>query len=213
MLSRLSLAVVVLSVSLASSGILAQQSPSGTSSSQSKHNSEQHVKPSSPAPSDEGIYRNANFGFTYHVRYGWVDRTRQMQDENNDPAKSQLLLAVFEHPPEVTGDSVNSAVIIAAESVTSYPGLKTAADYMGPLTELTTSKGFKVTQEPYEYPVGTKTLVRSDFVKDLGKLTMHQSSIVLLEKKFVVSFTFIGESDDEVDGLIERLSVNNAKPQ
>jgi hypothetical protein len=136
-----------------------------------------------------------------------------MQDDSNDPAKSQLLLAVFEHPPEVTGDSVNSAVIIAAESVSSYPGLKTAADYMGPLTELTTSKGFKVTQEPYEYPVGTKTLVRSDFVKELGRLTMHQSSIVLLEKKFVVSFTFIGESDDEVDGLIDRLSVNNVGPQ
>jgi hypothetical protein len=213
MLSGLSLAVLALSVALASSGIFAQQSPSGTSSSKSKHSSEQHVKPSSPTSSDEGTYRNATFGFTYHVRYGWVNRTRQMQDDSDDPAKSQLLLAVFEHPPEVTGDSVNSAVIIAAESVSSYPGLKTAADYMGPLTELTTSKGFKVTQGPYAYPVGTKTLVRGDFVKELGRLSMHQSSIVLLEKKFVVSFTFIGESDDEVDGLIERLSVNNAGPQ
>jgi hypothetical protein len=213
MLSRFSLAVVVLSVALTSSGIHAQQSSSGSSSSKAKHGPEQRVRSAPPGTSDEGTYRNPNFGFTYRVRYGWVDRTRQMHDENDDPAKSQLLLAVFEHPPEVTGDSVNSAVIIAAESVNSYPGLKTAADYMGPLTELTASQGFKVAHEPYEYPVGTKTLVRSDFVKELGKLAMHQSSLVLLEKRFFVSFTFIGESDDEVEGLIEKLSVNNAKPQ
>jgi len=212
MLSRLSLAVVALSVALASSGILTQQS-TGTSSSKTKHSPEQRAKSAPPAPSDEGTYRNANFGLTFRVRYGWVDRTRQMQDENSDPAKSQLLLAVFEHPPEVTGDSINSAVIIAAESVSSYPGLKTAADYMGPLTELTTNKGFMVEQGPYEFLVGTKTLVRSDFLKELGRITMHQASLVLLEKKFFVSFTFIGESDDEVDGLIEKLSVNNTKAQ
>jgi hypothetical protein len=213
MLSRCSFALVVLSFALAPSGTVAQQSSPGTSSSKAKHTPESRAKSAAPAPSDEGTYRNATFGLTYHVRYGWVDRTRQMQDDKNDPAKAQLLLAVFEHPPEVTGDSVNSAVIIAAESVNSYPGLKTAADYMSPLTELTTSKGFKVTQEPYEYPVGTKTLVRGDFVKELGRVSMHQSSLVLLEKKFVVSFTFIGESDDEVEGLIEKLSVNSAKPQ
>jgi hypothetical protein len=169
------------------------------------------VKASTPAASDEGAYHNATFGFTYRPPYGWVDRTRQMQDENNDPSKSQLLLAAFERPPEATGDTVNSAVIIAAESVASYPGLKTAADYMGPLTELTTGKGFKVAHEPYEYLVGTRPLVRSDFVKDLGELVMHQSSLVLLEKHFIVSFTFIGGSEDEVEELIEKLSISSAK--
>jgi len=202
---RLRLASAILSVALSSSGILAQQSPSGTSSSKAKHSPEQRLK-TTPTASDEGTYRNLNFGFTYQVRYGWVDRTRQMQDENNDPAKAQLLLAVFEHPPEVTGDSVNSAVIIAAESIAIYPGLRTAADYMGPLMELTTSKGFKVTNEPYEFHVGTKLLVRSDFVKAIGKLTMNQSSLVILRKNFAVSFTFIGSSEDEVNGLIESLS-------
>jgi hypothetical protein len=184
----------------------AQQLPAGTSSSKAKQKAEQHVKASAPAESDQGLYRNAEMGFIYHVRYGWVDRTRDMQPEANDPAKPQLLLAAFERPPEVTGDTVNSAVIITVESATSYPGLKSAADYMGPLTELTTGKGFKVTQEPYEFAVGAKQLVRSDFARDLGKLTMYQSSLVLLQKGSLISFTFIGGNEDEVEELIEKLA-------
>jgi len=191
----------------------AQESPAPSSSSKTKQKSEQHVRPSRPAAPEtgEGTYHDAHFGFTYQPPYGWVERTRQMQEDGNDSSKSQLLLAVFERPPEATGDTVNSAVIIAAESVASYPGLKTAADYMGPLTELTTGKGFKVAHEPYEYLVGTRPLVRSDFVKDLGKLTMQQSSLVLLEKHFIVAFTFIGGSEDEVEELVEKLSVRGAK--
>jgi hypothetical protein len=189
----------------------AQDVPAGSSSSKAKHNSEQHVKAShAPTESDQGVYRNSDFGFTYHVPYGWVDRTKDMQPESSDPAKSRLLLAVFERPPEVTGDTVNSAVIITAERAASYPGLKTALDYMGPLTELTTGKGFKVTLEPYQFPVAAKQLVRGDFAKDLGKLTMHQSSLVLLHKGSVVSFTFIGGSEDEVEELIEKLGFGPA---
>jgi len=210
-LRSITLLLILLTPSLAS----AQQSPAPSSSSKTKQKSEQHVRPSRPAAPEtgEGTYHNAHFGFTYQPPYGWVERTRQMQEDGNDSSKSQLLLAVFERPPEATGDTVNSAVIITAETVASYPGLKTAADYMGPVTELTTGKGFKVAHEPYEYLVGTRPLVRSDFVKDLGQLTMHQSSLVLLEKHFIVSFTFIGGSEDEVEELIEKLSVRGAKSQ
>jgi hypothetical protein len=185
----------------------AQETSSRSSSSKPKQKTEQHVKSNAaaPAPTDEGLYRNAEFGFTYHVRYGWVDRTQAMQPEENDPSKSRLLLAAFEHPPEVTGEGVNSAVIITVESTASYPGLKTAADYMGPLSELTTAKGFKATQDPYEFPVGPQTLVRGDFSKSLGQLTMIQSSLVMLHKGSIVSFTFIGGSEDAVDELIEKL--------
>ena len=141
------------------------------------------------------------------MRYGLVDRTATIQPEDADRSKSQLLLEVFERPPEVTGDTVNSAVIIATENAASYPGLKTGADYMGPLTELTTAKGFRVAQEPYEFSVGVKHLVRSDFVKEIGKISMHQSSLVEIQKGKVVSFTFIGGSDDEVDELVEHLAL------
>jgi hypothetical protein len=205
--------VVALPISALILGVLvpAQDTPAGSSSAKAKHNTEQHGKaPLAPAESAQDVYRNSDFGFTYHVPYGWADRTKDMQPDANDPAKPQLLLAVFEHPPEVTGDTVNSAVIITAERAASYPGLKTALDYMGPLTELTTGKGFKVTQEPYQFPVGTKRLVRGDFAKDLRKLSMHQSSLVLLHKGSVVSFTFIGGSGDEVEELIEKLAFASA---
>lgn len=123
-----------------------------------------------------------------------------------DPSQAQVLLAVFERPPEATGDTVNSAVVIAAESVKSYPGMKAAVDYFVPLEEVTKAKGFKVVNEPYEFLVGVRKLAREDFDKELGKLTMQQASLVILQKGFVVSFTFIGGSEDEVTELLAGLS-------
>ena len=49
-------------------------------------------------------------------------------------------------------------------------------------------------------------LVRGDFSKPLGNLTMHQSTLVMLKKSYVISFTFIGGSEDEVEEQVEGLS-------
>jgi hypothetical protein len=200
--------VWLLGLGLVPATVFTQEAPSGSSSSKAKQKTEQHVKasPAASTESDEGVYRNTEFGFTYQVRYGWVDRTKEMQPDPSDASKSQLLLAVFERPPQVAADSVNSAVIITVENAAAYPGLKTAADYMGPLTELTTGKGFKVTEPPYDFSGGAQQLVRGDFAKDLGKITMYQSSLVMLRKGLVVLFTFIGGSGDEVEELIEKLT-------
>lgn len=162
-----------------------------------------------------GVYRNPDFGFSYKIPFGWVDRTAEMRepDANQaapDSAKAQVLLGVFERPPEATGETINSAVIIAAESVSAYPGLKSAVDYFGPLEDATTAKGFKVVNEPYEFPVGTRRMVREDFSKELGKLTMQQSSLVIVEKGYAVSFTFLGSSDDDIAEQIEGLSFATA---
>ncbi|HEX4489082.1 MAG TPA: hypothetical protein VH088_22605 [Terriglobales bacterium] len=165
----------------------------------------------SQAPPKPDASPNARFGFSYKAPFGWVDRTAQMQGDSGDSSKSQVLLATFERPPQVTSDSVNSAVIIAAESVSSYPGLKAAADYFGPLTELTTSKGFTVVNRPYLFNVGTRQLPRADYKKPRGQLTMYQSSLAMLSKGYVVSFTFIGGSEEEVDRLIETLKFAPAR--
>lgn len=188
--------------------LLALTLPTLLFSQDSSSKSKPHGKPApAPHPIAETVYRNPDFGFTYKIPYAWIDRTKQMQDDSADPAKSRLLLAVFERPPEVAGDTVNSAVVITAESTSSYPGLKTAADYLGPLTELTTSNGFKAAGDPYEFSVGASTTARADFTRTSGSVTMHQSSLVILRKGFVVSFTFIAGSDDEIDELIEKLSL------
>jgi hypothetical protein len=157
----------------------------------------------------DGIYRNTAFGFTYKLPFGWVDRTKEMSEDSGDSngsKKSTVLLATFERPPEATGETVNSAVVVAAEPASSYPGLRDAEHYFGPLTELTKSKGLKVVNEPYDYSMGARQLARGDFSKPLGNLTMHQSTLVMMEKGYVVSFTFIGGSEDEVDELVEGLS-------
>jgi hypothetical protein len=161
-----------------------------------------------------GAYRNAEFRFTYKIPFGWVNRTQEMSEDSNDGAtpdsagskKSVLLLGIFERPPESTGDSVNSAVVIAAEPASTYPGLRGPEQYFGPLTELTKAKGLSVVDEPYDFPVGTMQLVRGDFSKPVGKLTMRQSTLVMIEKGYVVSLTFIGGSEDEVEQLVGYLS-------
>jgi len=166
---------------------------------------------------DAQLYRNTTFGFRYQIPYGWVDRTQEMQ-EGNAAGKSALLLAVFERPPEATGDTVNSAVVIAYESAMSYPGLKKAKDYLGPLTELATAKGFKADGEPYALEVESRQLLRADFVKTLevktssAKLTMRQCTLVLLAKGQIVSFTFIAGSNDELDDLMDGLHFGATKP-
>ena len=168
------------------------------------------VWPQEAAAPPPPVSANARLGFSYKVPYGWVDRTAAMQAE--DTPKGQVLLAAFERPPEARSDSVNSAVIIAAESAASYPGLKTAADYFGPLSELTTSKGFTVVNPPYLFTTGSRQLLRADYDKPMGKLTMHQSSLAMLNRGYLVSFTFIAGSEDEVDRLIEALKLSPTKP-
>jgi hypothetical protein len=152
-----------------------------------------------------GTYRNSVFEITYKVPFGWVDRTTDMRHPD-DSGKSLVLLAVFEHPPEVSANTINSAVVIAAERVSTYSGLKTAADYLGPIMEIATSKGFHPEGDPYEFQVGQKQLPRADFSKPRGSLTMYQTSLGTLEKGYALSLTFIGGSKDEIEELIENLS-------
>lgn len=183
--------------------LCAQQSPPAPSSS-SRQKSQPVRSLPDPGTLVDGLYRSRYFAFTYKLPYGWVDRTDRMQADS-EPGRSQVLLAAFERPPEASADSINSGVVIAIESVDSYPGLKSAAQYFGPLGELTTAKGFKAAGEPYQTEVGSRTLVREDFKKELGDLAMYQSSLVVLARNYVASFTFIAGSEDEVEKLVANL--------
>jgi hypothetical protein len=178
----------------------------------------QHKAAPSKPVADAQLYRNAAFGFRYEIPFGWVDRTKDMQQQGESKADpknasgkaeasaSEVLLAVFERPPDAAGETVNSAVVIATESAASYPGLKRAEDYLGPLTELATSKGFKAEGDPSVVEIDGHELVRADFSKPLNsKLTMRQTTLVLLAKHRIVSFTFIAGTEDEVDDLIDGL--------
>ena len=124
----------------------------------------------------------------------------------------RVLLAAFSRPPEATAEDVNSSILIAAESAALYRGLKDAAQYFGPITEVAKAQGFEVMNEPYEFVVGTKaaatkTLARADFQKNVGTRVMRQSTLVMLARGYAVSFTFIGGAEDEVDELVHGLSL------
>ena len=154
---------------------------------------------------ENSFYRNPFFGFRCALPFGWVDRTRQMRDQANEGNKSLLLLAVFERPPDAPGQSVNSAVLITAESRQAYPELKTSADYFVPLSDVAIGKGFEVVNPPYNFKVGLKPVVRADFRKRIGQVTMYQSSLAILDKGYFVCLTFLGGSEDEVNELMEKV--------
>jgi len=161
-----------------------------------------------------GVYRNTAFGFTCKIPAGWVLRTQEMNARDDESAKSaenagptgRVLIAAFSRPPEARAEDVNGSILIAAESAASYPGLKDAAQYFGPVMEVAKAQGFEMDDEPYDFTVGTKTLVRGDFQKDVGTRVMRQSTLVMLARGYAVSVTFIGGTEDEVEELIKGLN-------
>jgi hypothetical protein len=196
---------------LSLSSAYAQGVPKAAAEPSARNTAKSHTHGSPDAGSiSGGVYHNSFFAFDYAIPYGWVDRTKEMS-EDSEPGKSMALLSLFERPPEATEGTVDPAVVIAAESVTAYPGLTDAAQYFGPLTEVTLEGGFEVAGGPYEVMVGKMSLQRGDYTKKLGAQTMYQASLVTLSKGFIVSFTLIGASKAEVDRLIENLSFGTKK--
>lgn len=193
-------AAIVLSCAL-----YAQQTPKPAAPPASSRRAASQSVPD-PGVLTDNLYRNPTFGFTYKVRYGWVDRTAQMNQDADAPAKSTVLLSAFERPPDAAGDSINSSVLIAVEPASAYPGLRNAEHYFGPLSELAKTHGLTVINEPYSVPAGAKQVMRGDFSKPLGGLTLYQSSLVMMQNGYVISFNFIAGSEDEVDQLVEALS-------
>ncbi len=134
---------------------------------------------------------------------GGQGSTKDSQGSTEDGRAGRVLLAAFSRPPEARGEDINSSILIAAESVSAYPGLKDAAQYFGPLTEVAKAQGFDADEEPYEFAMGTKTLVRGDFHKDVGSRVMRQSTLAFLSHGYAVSITVIGGTEDEVEELVE----------
>jgi hypothetical protein len=202
--------------------------------SQASSSSSQHVRKVAPAANSaldagtvtNGVYRNKSLGLSCKIPAAWVLRTEEMNSRDTaedgsdtaSPAKTdsagRVLLAAFSRPPEARAEDVNSSIVIAAESVATYPGLKEAAQYFGPLSEVAKAQGFTEVQEPYAFAVGTRTLAREDFQKDVGSRVMRQSTLVMLARGWAVSITFIGGTENEVEESIGGLSfVVGAKPQ
>jgi hypothetical protein len=199
-------------------GQAAPQSSSSSSSHPAKHS--QSLSNASPDPGSvsNNLYRNKTFGFTCRIPDGWVLRTDEMnvkdEDNNTDSADqnaasssgAKVLLAAFSRPPAAKGEEVNSSILIAAESAAAYPGMKEAAQYFYPLTEVAKAQGFLPDEDPYDVAIGTKTLTRGDFHKDVGTRVMRQSTLALLSHGYAISITVIAGTDDDVEDLIDGLT-------
>jgi hypothetical protein len=174
-----------------------------------------------PGAVTNGFYRNRTLGFSCKIPEGWVLRTDELNahdetSENGAPAPdsaqsassagAKVLLAAFSRPPQAKGEDINDSILIAAESAAAYPGLKDAIQYLAPIAEVAKAQGFAPDEEAYEFAIGTKTLVREDFHKDVGKRVMRQSTLALLAHGYALSITVIGGTEDEVEELIDGLS-------
>jgi len=198
--------------------------PGTQAQTSSSSNSPKHTKKPSAANSDldlgtvaNNVYRSKTLAFSIKIPEAWVLRTDEMNARDEETAKPdpagavpgvapKVLLAAFSRPPEARAEEVNSSILIAAEPLTSYPGLKDAAQYFEPLTEVAKAQGFTEDEEPYELAVGTKTLVRADFHKDVGSRVMHQSTLAMLSHGYAVSITIIAGTEDEIEERIDGLT-------
>jgi hypothetical protein len=174
-----------------------------------------------PGTITNGVYRNKTLAFTCRIPEGWVLRTDELNahDESSNtatpapdaaqPASSagaKVLLAAFARPPQAKGEDINASILIAAENASAYPGLKDAVQYLAPIAEVAKAQGFAADEDAYEFAIGTKTLAREDFHKDVGKRVMRQSTLAMLAHGYAVSITVIGGTEDEVEELIDGLT-------
>ena len=205
---RLLLGCILASLALAAS---AQDS---SSSANPKHTRKPAASTFDSGSTLNGVYRNKTLALSVRIPTGWVLRTEEMNARDEEAAAdaksaqsgAKVLLAAFSRPPDARAEDVNSSILIAAEPVSTYPGLKDAAQYFGPLTEVAKAQGFSIDEDPYEIAVGVKNLVRADFHKDVGSRVMHQSTLALLSHGYAVSITIIAGTEDEVEDLIGNLS-------
>ncbi len=197
--------------------------PVSAQSSSSKH-AKESSSTGTPAVDNgavsNGVYRNKPLGLACKIPAGWVLRTEEMNAADNEgteektspqgthwnTGEQRVLLAAFSRPPDARGEDINSSILIAAEPVSAYPGLKEAAQYFGPLTEVAKAQGFSVDEEPYEFALGSRKLVRGDFHKDVGTRVMRQSTLAFLSHGYAVSITIIAGTEDEVEELIDGIS-------
>jgi hypothetical protein len=181
-----------------------------------------------PGTITNGVYHNQTLALSCKVPPGWVLRTDELnaheekraeEDKKNEEEKekerpapaasstgAKVLLAAFSRPPEARAEDVNASILIAAEPAASYPGLKDAAQYFFPLTEVAKAQGFTPDEDPYDIALGTKILVRADFHKNVGTRVMRQSTLAMLSHDYAISITVIGGTEDEVEDLIEALT-------
>ncbi len=181
------------------------QAQSPPTSSSSKHTT---PKPPIEGALTDNSYQNAFFGFTCKVPFGWVDRTDRMNnDQMNEGTDtgSLVLLAAFERPPDAAGDTVNSAIVIAAEKLPKA-SKDTPADAFDAVTDAATTQGFKADADPYGFTMGAQKTVRGDFTRTTGQLTMHQSTLEILDKGYALTFTFIAATAEDIEQRIDNLT-------
>ena len=71
---------------------------------------------------------------------------------------------------------------------------------------MTAKNGFEQDGELVEVAIGAATLVRGDFSRRTEKGITHQTSLTMLQRGYVLLFTFISDNPDEIENFLHKLS-------
>ncbi len=160
---------------------------------------------------DEGsvsgnIYTEKFFNLSCTIPTGWAVKTAAMREGLAGQENSLLLLSAFAKESPEAG-TVNASLTITAENLAAYPDVKTADDYFGVISQLATSKGFTVLNEPAGIDVAGVTFVRGDFQKEEGGTVTYQGSMVAVRNGYALAVTAISGNDEELTPLLNRVKV------
>jgi hypothetical protein len=153
-----------------------------------------------------GAFSEKFFSLSYAPPAEWVVKTPEMRQGLAGQENSILLLSAFAKDKSAPGQ-INPSITISAEPLTAYPDVKTAADYFAALSEIVTSKGFTVLNEPAEIEIGGVTFLRGDFQKQEGDSTAYQASMVAIRKGYILGVTAINGNEEELTPMLNRLHI------
>jgi len=192
---------------------LAQAAPSPAPSSSKPTASARSAggrKAPQPKPDEgsltKGTYTEKFFSLSYALPANWVVRTPEIRQGLAAQDNAVLLLSAFgKDKPAVS--EINPSVTLSAESLSSYPDVKTAEDYFAVLSQVVTSKGFVVLNAPAEIDVGGVTFLRGDFQKQEDDSTTYQATMVALRKDYLLTITAISGNEEDLTPLLNRLQI------
>jgi hypothetical protein len=153
-----------------------------------------------------GAYSEKFFSLSYTVPEKWFVKTEEMRQGLAGQENAVLLLSVFAKDKPDSG-RITSSVTISAESMASYPDVKSAEEYFDELSQVVTSKGFAVLNAPAAIEMGGVNFVRGDFQKQQGDTTAYQATMVALRKGHFLSVTAIAGNQEELTPLLNRVHI------
>jgi hypothetical protein len=182
---------------------------------------------------EDGIYINPGFGFSYKYPKGWVvhgeatnerirELGRQRAEESGKLSKegaevainnTYQLLTLFRYAVGTPGIAFNPAILVMAENVAYAPGIKNGKDYLFNVRVLMRKGGSPaLLKDPTEYRFAESQFFRDDYAVEVNGVHTVQAYFATIAQGYAVVFVFIGEDQKSVDEMAKSMETFNSIP-